>query len=297
MSKENSDKQMILSQVFAGVGIGLLVGIIVGLSVSPVVKIILGSLAGLLAAFLGFQDSIFSKQNDQDNAQTQHLIKMSSIRSGSFGFACVAGILAGVLLRSHDVLTISTKAQVARWVEAGYDSSYARDLVVYQKLRLQPDSAKFTVNPEVAALTIDASGGFLFTKKEMLNYCTTLSMSTYNDNVEYTLEAYDGMTPEIRNLAANIRKVPGSNQKLIIESTVGLICSLGNGEGQLEDFCNNMEKNFDHNNIINTLDEFTSSDNFELAILASDILKFVPDDQDKYTLFKSIIEVVCKPEN
>ncbi|NIT56609.1 MAG: hypothetical protein GWN00_10360, partial [Aliifodinibius sp.] len=281
MSNEESQKGIVVSQIFSGVGIGLLLGIIVGLSVSPVVKTILGSLAGLLAAFLGLQDSFFSKQGEEDFSKVQSRIKMSGIRAGSFGLFCVIGILLGIVLRTHEVLTISVKEQVQRWVEAGYDSSYARNLVVYQRLRIQPDSAGFKIDPQLAATTIDAASGFLFTKKEMQNYCVSLSVSKYNDSVDNTLEAYDGMKPEIRELAANIRKVPEPHRATIINSVVDLICYLGDSEMKLEDFCESLKKNINYNDIEQTLADLTSSDTYDLAMLANNILTYVPDEQDK----------------
>ena len=51
MSHQRQRNFIILSQVFAGMGIGILMGLIIGLSVSPVVKSILGTLAGLLDVF------------------------------------------------------------------------------------------------------------------------------------------------------------------------------------------------------------------------------------------------------
>ena len=112
MSSTESQRGIIITQVFSGVGMGLLVGIIVGLSVSPVVKTILGALAGLLAAFLGLQDSFYSKQQEEDATKVYDRIKMSSIRAGSFGLACAVGILFGVFVRTHDLLTITIKDQV-----------------------------------------------------------------------------------------------------------------------------------------------------------------------------------------
>jgi hypothetical protein len=293
VSKEESKKGIVGSQIFSGIGIGLLLGIIVGLSVSPTVKVIMGSLAGLLAAFLGLQDSFYSKQQEQDFSKVQNRIKMSSIRSGSFGLACVFGILLGVVFRTHDVLTISVKEQVQRWVDAGYDSSYARNLVVYQRLRILPDSAGFQINPELAANTIDAASGFLFTKKELQNYCVSLKMSKYGNSVENTLEAYDGMKPEIRELAANIRRVPKAHQAKIINAVVNLICHIGNSEIKPEDFCRSLKMDINYNNIEQTLSDLTSSDTLELAILAKNILTSGSNEEDKKLLFKSIMEVIC----
>lgn len=295
MSTNQKLKGMVFSQIFSGAGIGLLVGVIVGLSVSPVVKTILGALAGLLAAFLGLQENFYSKQSEEDASKIFSRIKNASIRAGSFGFACVFGILLGITLRTHDALTISIKSQVQNWVDAGYDTNFARSLVVYQKFKFLPDSVGLKVTPisSEAANTMDQYGGFLFSKEDMQNYCVSLSMSKYNDSVEYTLEAYDGMKHEIKNLAANIRKVPEQSQAEIINSIVDLICYLGNSDFKLENFCQSIKAGIDYQNIEQTLNHFTNSEHQQLAMLANNILMSVSDNEIKTSLFKSIMEVIC----
>jgi hypothetical protein len=295
VSSTESQRGIIITQVFSGVGMGLLVGIIVGLSVSPVVKTILGALAGLLAAFLGLQDSFYSKQQEEDATKVYDRIKMSSIRAGSFGLACAVGILFGVFVRTHDLLTITIKDQVQRWVDAGYNDDYARALVVYQKFKILPDSGKFKIDTRVAEAgeTIDPASGFLFSKQDMQNYCRDLSLDKYKGNVETRLEAYDVMKPEIRNFAADIRNIPEVSRATIINSVVNLICFLGNSEINLEDFCQSLNNKIDYNNIQQTLETLTSSEHFELAVLAKDILMNVPKDEHKRSLMKSIMEVIC----
>jgi len=248
LSTENSNKGLVASQIFAGIGIGLLVGIIVGLSVSPVVKIILGALAGLLAAFLGLQDSIFSKQKEE-TAKVNNRMKMSGLRSGSFGLACVVGILFGIVMRTNEILTISVKEQVGRWVQAGYDSSTARDLVVYQRLKIAPDSTRYNViintdssSGMASTARIDASAGFLYSKEDMQNFCSELSPESYNNSISNTLEAWDGKTTQIVNLSSSIKKLSSEGKHKMIYSIVALMCELGETGTDYDDFCARLKK-------------------------------------------------------
>ncbi len=293
MGTDKSQKGLIVSQIFAGIGIGLLVGIIVGLSVSPVVKTILGTLAGLLAAFLGLQDSFFSKQKEQDSSKVESRMKMSGIRSGSFGLACVLGILLGIVLRTNEVLTISVKEHVGRWVEAGYDSSTARDLVVYQRLRIMPDSASFKVDSTLAGKTIDGSAGFLFSKKAMQNYAVTMNPNKHNDNVEKILKSYKFINDGVRTYAENIKKVPEEHRITIIKSVHAVFDELGNGDVEFKDICKSLKKEINENNIDQRLHELTQSKSKKIGILVQNISDIMQNSQDKISLLKSIVEVIC----
>jgi hypothetical protein len=290
---DKSQRGLVISQIFAGIGIGLLVGIIVGLSVSPVVKTILGTLAGLLAAFLGLQDSFFAKQKEQDTAKVESRMKMSAIRSASFGLTCVVGILLGIVLRTHEVLTITVKEHVGTWVEAGYDSVTARNYVAYQRLRILPDSASFRVDTTFAKSRIDASSGFLFSKKAMKNYAVTMNPNKYKGNVEKTLKAYDFISDEVSAYAANVKKVPEEHRARIIESVHAVFEELGNSENELDDICKSLKIETTEENIDQRLQSLTQSKSEKISILAQNISDYIESDQDKTSLLKSIAEVIC----
>jgi hypothetical protein len=100
---------------YSGAGIGILFGIIMGLSVSPTVAIVLGALTAILAAILGLNDLSFS------NAK--------AVRIGSFGFACVLGILAGLYIRTHDTLSPSSEVLMAEYQRLGFSDEQAREFI------------------------------------------------------------------------------------------------------------------------------------------------------------------------
>jgi hypothetical protein len=100
---------------YSGAGIGILFGVIMGLSVSPTVAIVLGALTAILAAILGLNDLSFS------NAK--------AVRIGSFGFACVLGILAGLYIRTHDTLSPSSEVLMAEYQRLGFSDEQAREFI------------------------------------------------------------------------------------------------------------------------------------------------------------------------
>jgi len=181
----------------------------------------------------------------------------------------------------------------SQWVEAGYDSVDARKYVVYQRLKIKSDSSTFTIDTTMSKSRIDASSGFLFSQEAMENHCVNLSMGKFNNNVENTLEAYDGMSPEIRMFAENIRKVPKAFQAEIINSFVKLLCELGRGEIEYDGFCNGLKNEVNYNNINTTLENLTGSDSRWMGILAGRIITYVESEENKKSLLRSIMGVVC----
>lgn len=238
--KENSsDRGAAFVQVFSGMGMGLLVGIIVGLSVSEVVSIILGALAALLAAFLGLQDTHASKQSEDGNFRRS---RMTGLRAGSFGFACVAAILLGIFMRTHGVLSgeeMSLKEQVALWQDAGYEKKDALLYVAYQNLKILPNSMEVQKGSggsgEKDTPKLRASMGVLFSGEGTLNYCHDLSLKT-NGSVENTLAAYRATKNEkLIALADQIENnVPAEARMYVLQAVEDIICRMQDGINNIE---------------------------------------------------------------
>lgn len=155
-------------QVFPGLGIGLLVGLLVGLSISPVVSGLLTTLGGLLAAILGIQPG-----NEGDNPR----FRVNGMRIGAFGLACILGVFAGMTLRIKDVLATPLQKQIHNWVEAGYDSSEARQYVAFQVTGLY-QKEKGSGKLELASGDIQKKGvGALFSSEGMLSLCKNVRLN------------------------------------------------------------------------------------------------------------------------
>jgi hypothetical protein len=95
--------------ILNGMGVGLLLGLLLGLAVSPVVSGIIGTLSSLLVVLLGLND--------------KYLTVVKSFRIGAFGIFAVAGIVLGIYIRAHDLLSPTTVDLRTEYRAAGFDST------------------------------------------------------------------------------------------------------------------------------------------------------------------------------
>ncbi len=215
--------------VFSGLGMGLLVGIIVGLSVSPVVSIILGALTSLLAAFLGLQ-------SDGGAATEEGLIsklKINGVRIGSFGFACIGGILFGLFLRSSEMFSASIEEEVAKWTKAGYSATEARQFVAWRKLGIQPKDTQVQVGD-----VQKAASSSLFGTLADLDLCNKISLERLGNDPSEVLRVYRNLyKPEVEDaknalyqkfgaLADKIERLPVDQQIEILKGVEETLCEL-----------------------------------------------------------------------
>jgi len=204
-----------ISQIFAGIGIGALMGLIIGLSVSPVVKSILGTLSGLLGVFLGLQDTIFGKGEKTEDSVSP--VVLSSLRAGAFGLSCALFLIFGLYLRTNDAIGLSVKDQVARWTDAGYDSTLAHELALYEKINMTSKQllslhlSKSASNTREGDTTQVAAGNgvgggtastFLFSYKDLPQLANILDPRLYDNNAANTLSEYKATkVPQLLNYA------------------------------------------------------------------------------------------------
>lgn len=235
MSEEKSNSESGLIHIFSGLGIGLLVGIIVGLSVSPVVSVILGALASLLAVFLGLQEGLGTNVG-QDEAQFQKVtqrLRVSSLKAGSFGFACVAGILIGLFIRNTEAFSPSMTDRISELTSAGYSEEYARELAAFQKFGIKP-----TVRNEKGEMMGSAEilfgeqqkGGVtsLFAVENPAEFCYELNPKRYADT-QALLEAYGSKGQEgLKNFGKVIEQlnISEAEKATLLNSLWEAICEL-----------------------------------------------------------------------
>lgn len=215
--------------VFSGLGMGLLVGIIVGLSVSPVVSIILGALASLLAAFLGLQEG--GAAATEEGLMSK--LKVNGLRIGSFGFACVGGILLGLFFRSSDMFSDSIQDEVAKWTKAGYSAAEARQFVVWKKLGIQPKDAQVQIS-EVQK----AQSSALFGTLGDLNLCNKISLENLGNDPSEVLRVYrnlykpgveraeNALYQKLGALADKIERLPAEQQIETLKALEEVLCEL-----------------------------------------------------------------------
>ena len=118
----------VITAALNGAGIGLLLGMLLGLAVSPVVSGIIGVLSGMLAVLLGLDDKFLSP--------------LKSIRIGTFGFFCVAGIVAGMYIRTNNGLLPSREKMMQGYLKVGFTKQQALDFIAYREFNLVPTAWK-----------------------------------------------------------------------------------------------------------------------------------------------------------
>jgi uncharacterized membrane protein (Fun14 family) len=128
--------------VLSGIGMGLLLGLIMGLSTSEVVKVVMAALTALLGVFFGFEKRSFSGMQKEEYEKDKNETLLTALRAGWFGLSVVAGILFGMWIRTNEVFTIPVEKSVQQWIDAGVDSAYARKLVIYERLAIDPNTGE-----------------------------------------------------------------------------------------------------------------------------------------------------------
>jgi MFS family permease len=126
----------VVAQIFSGVGLGALVGLLVALSTAHVVGSVIAALVALLAGFFGLSKVELDK----------------GWRIGSFGLACIVGIIAGLMIRNGGDLVPTVQSQIEDWTTAGYSAEQARELVALQRLGVKPSGVELVQQPTVNAL-------------------------------------------------------------------------------------------------------------------------------------------------
>ena len=164
--------------ILSGIGMGLLLGLIMGLSVSEVVKVIMGTLTALLGAFMGFDRRSFSGMTEEEYQKEKQTSLFTALRAGWFGIAVVAGILLGMWIRTNEAFTISVERSVKQWTDAGYDSAYARKLVIYQRLAINPNTGETGPTTEVQR----AHQSNLFSAEEVASLCANIDTSNWHSD-------------------------------------------------------------------------------------------------------------------
>ncbi|MBW4891579.1 hypothetical protein KXQ82_17770 [Mucilaginibacter sp. HMF5004] len=179
---EENDQKLFKSikraTILSGIGMGLLLGIIMGLSVSEVVKVIMGAMTAILGAFLGFDKQSFTGIGNEEYQKIEENRLFTALRAGWFGLAVLVGIISGMYIRTHEVFTPTVSANVKQWTDAGYSEDYARKLVAYQRLGINPSTG--AVGPITDAGKILQSN--LFSTEQVRSLCNDLDTDPYNKN-------------------------------------------------------------------------------------------------------------------
>ncbi len=212
------------ASVLSGIGMGLLLGIIMGLSVSEVVKVIMASLTALLGVFLGFEKRSFTGMDNEEYKKDNTNTLITALRSGSFGIAVVAGILFGMWIRTNEVFTISVKESVEQWTDAGYHPDYARKMVAFQRLGINPTTG------EAGPMTELQRGhqSNLFSAEDVESLCATIDPDLWNNDWQKAKKDLIALkkAPLTEVVSAIENNVPESQRFDFLTGLRYLVCSM-----------------------------------------------------------------------
>ena len=262
--------------VLSGIGMGLLLGLIMGLSTSEVVKAIMAALAALLGVFLGFDKRSFTGMDKETYQKDKNETLLTSLRAGWFGLAVVAGILFGMWVRTNQVLTMPVEKSVQQWIDAGYDSAYARKLVTYERLAINPNTGE---TGEIGAMQRGFQAG-LFNAQSILNISSAIDTLNWGNDWEFAKQELlflqnAALTELVTEIEINI---PENDRFAFLGSLRGLVTDLT----EKTTFCNfgSDLKKWQENEVT-----------YSVAVQAQ---KLPPKNQNK--IMNSLSKLVCELE-
>ena len=219
---------MLLAQIFSGAGTGLLLGLLLGLSSSPVVGLVVGALAAMLASLIGIR--LPGKEPAEALHETLSAAqrKVSAVRAGVFGFACVVSLLAGIYLRTHDALAPAQptlKQRVAELRDIGFSDVEARRIALPAAFELKTSEAKPGGMPKPGENLAMLRSTHLFASTT--ERCERVNPDRFND-VDAAIAAYRGIDEaELADIATAIRRqLPAEEaRRKLLRSVVEAVCA------------------------------------------------------------------------
>ncbi len=129
-----------LANFLGGACLGLLLGLLVGMSSTPVVANVIAAFTAAMIAFIGL------RANDSPNSPSDETSRSSSAlaRTSGFALACVASVLLGLFIRTHDLLSPTLADRAKIWEQLGFSPAETRAILLYQQANVVPESWKFS---------------------------------------------------------------------------------------------------------------------------------------------------------
>ncbi|WP_143290894.1 hypothetical protein [Burkholderia pseudomallei] len=189
-----------------GGAMGLLVGALIGLSTVPVVGGLVTALTALVGAFLGLAAP----------TSTRMAFSLRAWRIIGFGFVCVVAIVAGIYLRTSQVLQPSIKDQVKALTDAEFDPLVARELIAYRDFGIVPGGKTVQMNEEqregIAALFATTT-----------SVCNQL-VRAHNSSLSERLQALTAGGDYFAKMANRISHADLTSQNQLLDSTQTILC-------------------------------------------------------------------------
>jgi len=212
-------RQSGLGGAIAGAGIGMLVGIATSFSSAPVTAVVVGAISAGLLVLLGFQKGDASAENAAPTDAG------AVARVAAFGIACSVALVAGLVVRTHDLLAPTPAQTQQKWKDAGFTDEQARQIALYEKsgLTLNKGTGKegdFAANRSTSAGT---ESTLLFATRsgspcpyfDKNNYATTGDM----------LQAMELQGGALQKFAVSTEKLSAGERDDVVNSVGGLLCA------------------------------------------------------------------------
>lgn len=208
-------KQADRADVLAGASLGVLVGLLVGLSSSPVTATVVGALVALLAGVFGLADKI-----------PVGLTGVGARRVMAFSLACSVALIAGVMLRTHQVLSPST-AHIRQQLSDIGISDKVEQMHMIRLLRfglLPPGAQALGKDGEAAAKVIASSQTTLYA--ETSDFCAELqTMLRRSAGTKDLLKHFETGTPDAQRTMRAIAALPDDQQASALNAAPVFLCA------------------------------------------------------------------------
>ncbi len=118
-----------VANFLGGACLGLLLGMLIGMSASPVVADVIGAITAAAIAFIGLRAA-----SESDTTGLSPVLA----RTSGFAMGCVLGVLLGLFIRTHSLLSEPLAGRVKSWENAGFPPADARAIVLFQEADILP---------------------------------------------------------------------------------------------------------------------------------------------------------------
>jgi hypothetical protein len=136
-----------------------------------------------------------------------------------------------MFIRTHEVFTPSVASHVNEWTEAGFEPEYARKLVLYQRLAINPKSG------EMGPVT-EAQRGYqsnLFSSEQALNLCGETDPEQWNKDWNVAKNAIKGLkdTSLVGLIDVADTAIPELKRFEFLKALNTLLCQMGRSDTKL----------------------------------------------------------------
>ena len=205
---DSSDK---IVDFAAGITLGGLTGLLVGLTTTSVTATILSSIVAIATAFIGL-------------AGEPKLIAgtVTQLRIIGFAAAMIAALLAGIWMRTHNVLSPTPKQIFDQLLQAGLTKEQATQLVVFSRFGLMPEGATPASETAVADAAKRDNTTLFFRAPAWCDDFLQRRTQPANDQIAWLAQ----QGGEYEEMAARLNRLPEDRKPAVLKAAPFYICGV-----------------------------------------------------------------------